>query len=117
MFRSGQEWEHLRKAIEQPLKKCVEDRFHNIENTCEELVKRIERVRNRVDEVGPNFKNEIYKWSLECLCSVTVNRKVGFLDQHGLSATSEAARLLESLYDVTDAVTRCEHGKYIACAF
>lgn len=109
--RSGQEWEHLREAIEAPLKKCVQDRFNNIEATCEDLVKRIERIRNRVDEVGANFKYEIYKWSLECLCSVTVNRKVGFLDQYGFSSTSEASRLLESLHDATDSIRKCEHGE------
>lgn len=98
--------------MEQPLKRCVEDRFLNIESTCEDLVKRIEKIRNRVDEVTPNFKYEIYKWAMECLCSVTVNRKVGFLDQQGLSSASEASRLLESLHDATDAIRRCEHGKY-----
>lgn len=109
--RSGQEWEHLRKSIEEPLKKCIPERFKSIESVCDDFVARIERIRNRVDEVGPNFKSEIYKWAMECLCSVTVNRKVGFLDHHGLSTTSEASRLLECLSDATDAIRRCENGE------
>lgn len=113
MQRSGPEWEQFRNVIEQPLKKCVNDRFHNIEGTCEDFVRRIERIRNRVDEVSPNFKYEIYKWCMECLCTVTVNRKVGFLDQYGLSSASEASRLLESLHDATEAIRKCEHGECI----
>lgn len=93
------------------------ERFESIENTCEDLVTRIERIRNRVDEVSPNFKFEIYKWAMECLCSVTVNKKVGFLEQHGLSSASEASRLLESLHDATEAIRKCEHGECICCRF
>lgn len=61
----------------------------------------------------PNhFKNEIYKWCLECLCSVTLNKKLGFLDPCGLSSSSDPARLLGGLTGATEAIRKCEYGMY-----
>lgn len=57
------------------------------------------------------FKNEIYKWCLECLCSVTLNKKLGFLDVCGLSSTSDPGRLLDGLIGATEAIRKCEYGR------
>lgn len=75
------------------------------------------RIRNRQEEVGPDFKTEIYKWALECICSVTLKRKVGFLELQGLSSASEPARMLESLIDATDAIRRCENGQFVGTCY
>nr|QZM07448.1 cytochrome P450 monooxygenase CYP334B1 [Lasioderma serricorne] len=110
---SGPEWAHVRKAVEQPLHKCLETQFDMINESCDDFLNRIVRIRNIQDEVTPGFKYEIYKWALECLCAVMLNKKLGFLDPHGLSSVSEPSRLMESLHDATDAIRRCESGLHM----
>lgn len=101
----------MRKSLQRPLHEATLQRFDRIETACDDFTVRISRTRNRQEEVGDNFKNEIYKWALECLCSVTLNRKIGFLEPMELSVTSEPYRLFECLMDATDAIRRCEHGE------
>lgn len=71
------------------------------------------QIRNRQEEVSNTFLNEIYKWSMECLVSVMLNKRLGFLDPRGLSSTSEPAMLLEDLIGATKAIRRCEYGLHL----
>ncbi|KAF5287887.1 hypothetical protein FQR65_LT12161 [Abscondita terminalis] len=109
----GPEWENLRKAMEVPLQVVSDFQFKLMDQTSEEFVTRILRIRNKQDEVPSDFKNEINKWALECLCCITLNERLGFLEPSGLSNTSEAARALESLSGATNALRRCESGLYM----
>ncbi|KAF5286768.1 hypothetical protein FQA39_LY04191 [Lamprigera yunnana] len=109
----GPDWEKLRNAIEGPLLTVTEHQLKLINKTSEEFVARILRVRNRQDEVPPLFRNEITKWAIECMCSIVLNKHLGFLDPNGLSASSEAAYLLDSLNGATTAVRRCESGIHL----
>lgn len=109
--RYGPEWEKLRALIEPCLQSCIVQQHEQIEKSCGEFITRILRIRNRQEEVPPTFKNEIDKWAMECMCSVTLNKRLGFLDPCGLSATSEPARLLAGLAGATNAIRRCESGK------
>ncbi|KAF2889052.1 hypothetical protein ILUMI_17121 [Ignelater luminosus] len=109
----GPDWEKLRELIEPCLQNCIVQQYDQIEKSCDEFTTRILRIRNRQEEVPPTFRNEIYKWAMECMCSVTLNRRLGFLDPCGLSATSEPARLLEGLNGATDAIRRCESGLHL----
>ncbi|KAJ8970782.1 hypothetical protein NQ317_003496, partial [Molorchus minor] len=109
----GPEWGKLRKAIEQPLHLAVSQQFKDIEQICEEFNQRIYVIRNKQEEMPDNFKNEIYKWCLECLCSITLNRKLGFLDSCGLSSTSDPGTLLEGLTGATQAIRKLEYGFHL----
>lgn len=44
------------------------------------------------------------------MCSMTLNKRLGFLDPSGLGITSEPARMLEGLTGATEAIRRCEFG-------
>ncbi|XP_018566815.1 probable cytochrome P450 301a1, mitochondrial, partial [Anoplophora glabripennis] len=112
-LRYGPDWEKLRKSVEQPLQKVVSQQFDKIVAISEEFTERILTIRNKQEEVPNYFKNEIYKWCLECLCSVTLNKKLGFLDLCGLSSTSDPGRLLDGLIGATKAIRKCEYGFHL----
>ncbi|KAK4886050.1 hypothetical protein RN001_002321 [Aquatica leii] len=109
----GLEWENLRKAIAGSLQTLTEYQFELIDKTTDEFITRILRIRNKQDEVPSYFGNEINKWALECMCCITLNKRLGFLDSCGLSNTSEPARMLESLNNATNAIRRCESGIHL----
>ncbi|XP_060531044.1 probable cytochrome P450 49a1 [Cylas formicarius] len=112
---SGMEWERLHKTLEKPMAadEAVAHHFANIAHICDEFVDRVGAVRNLQDEVPGDFMAEVLKWALECMCSVTLNRKFGFLDPTGLSPTSDPGRLIEAVGAATDAIRRCEYGFHV----
>lgn len=112
-IRYGAEWEKLRKLIEEPIIQSTSRHFDKVGKACDDLIVRILQIRNRQEEVPPNFLSEIYKWSLESLLFVMLNKKLGFLDPRGLSSTSEPAMLLEDLIGATKAIRRCEYGLHL----
>ncbi|CAH0560806.1 unnamed protein product [Brassicogethes aeneus] len=107
---SGLEWDKLRKTIEAPLKSIAFNQITTLDKISDEFITRIIQIRNAQEEMPSSFKDEIYKWTLECLCSVTLNKRLGFLDPSGLSTSSDPLRLLESLKGATEAVQKCEIG-------
>ncbi|XP_023019969.2 probable cytochrome P450 301a1, mitochondrial [Leptinotarsa decemlineata] len=106
----GPDWEKVRKSLEQPMQSTLTDQYDKLQNICDELVDRIMAIRNKQEEMPNNFDVEIYKWSLECLSAVTLNKKLGFLDPCGVSPTSDPGKLLEGLFGATDAIRKCEYA-------
>lgn len=86
-----------------------------VDEICDEFLLRIMSIRNGQLEMPATFRDEIYKWSLECLCSTMLNERLGFLDPCGLTRSSDAGILLNGLKGASDAVQRCELG--ITCLF
>lgn len=109
----GTEWEKLRKSIEQPLQLCVEEQFTQIEKINQAFIERILVIRNKQEEMPNNFRMEINKWVLECLCSVTLNRSIGFLEPSGLIPSSDPGRLLDGLFGATNAIRKLEYGLHL----
>lgn len=109
----GSDWQKLRAAIEDPLKISTDDQFKEFENISDSFIQRIMAIRNLQEEMPNNFKKEIYKWALECITSVALDKKLGFLDESGLNPTSEADRLLDGLIGATHAIAKCEYGFHL----
>ncbi|RZC41860.1 cytochrome P450 301a1, mitochondrial, partial [Asbolus verrucosus] len=105
----GPEWEKFRKSVEQPLPLLIARQYDKIDDTCDKFITRIKYIRNRQEEVPGTFQNEIYKWCLECLCLVALDKRLGFLDPCGLSSTSDPGVLLDGLTGATKAIQRCEY--------
>jgi len=106
----GAEWEEIRKAIHEPLTKGGEKYFTPIETAGSLFVQRVRSIRNRQNEVQGDLMMEIKRWSLECLCYVTLNKSLGFLTHDSTIWTSEPARLLKSINDATNSIIKCESG-------
>jgi len=110
---SGPQWEVLRKNVEPAIYKSLNSHYGKISEVCDDFVTRASIIRNRQLEVPNNFRNELCKWSLESLCMLMFNRKLGFLDPKGLSPTAETSVLLDALNDATDAIKKCEFGLHL----
>ncbi|CAH1117698.1 unnamed protein product [Phaedon cochleariae] len=109
----GSEWEKVRKSLEQPLQTTVAEQHGKIRKICESFVERITILRNKQEEMPPDFKVEICKWSLECLSAACLNKDLGFLNPHCLSPTSDSSKLLDGLLGATEAIRRCEYGFHL----
>lgn len=106
---TGTEWEEMRKALQEPLARSGERYFESIEEAGEMLVRRIRTVRNRQNEVPPDFMVDITRWSMECLCHVTLGKPIGFHNPE-VNSSSEPVRLLKALIDATQNICKCESG-------
>ncbi|XP_050512299.1 probable cytochrome P450 301a1, mitochondrial [Diabrotica virgifera virgifera] len=106
----GPEWEKLRKSVEVPLQSIVSEQQASIDKTNTDFLHRIISIRNKQEEMPANFQTEIYKWTLECLCSVTLNRKLGFLIPYGIAPASDPGRLLDGIFGATTAIKKLEYG-------
>ncbi|KAK6618561.1 hypothetical protein RUM43_012952 [Polyplax serrata] len=106
---SGNEWEDLRKALNNPLTRGGERYFAAIEDTSEVFVKRMRTLRNRQNEVPVDFMVEVTRWSMECLCHVILGKSLGF-HHSNVNSASEPVRLLKALIDATQNICRCESG-------
>lgn len=107
---SGTEWEEVRKALQEPLSKGGEKYFGAIEEASGAMVKRVRAIRNRQNETPGDFMIDINRWSLECLCHVTLDKSLGFFQTDDVFLGSEAARLLKSVCDATESICKCEGG-------
>ncbi|KAF5289364.1 hypothetical protein FQR65_LT11875 [Abscondita terminalis] len=107
---SGPDWKKMRTTIESLLSEYLDYQFEVIEDASNEFVNRILRTRNLQDEVLSTFYREINKWSLECICSIILNKRLGFLEASGLNVSSEPARILQGVDEVISAIQRCEFG-------
>ncbi|XP_050299936.1 cytochrome P450 CYP12A2-like isoform X2 [Anthonomus grandis grandis] len=110
---SGPEWEKIHESLEKPLQTSAELHFKTIDSISDQFVDRLLSIRNLQDEVPGTFKNEILKWCLECMCSVAMKRKLGFLDPTGLSPTSDPGRILGGVNGASEAIRKCEYGFHV----
>ncbi|KAB0799221.1 hypothetical protein PPYR_07101 [Photinus pyralis] len=106
--RNGHEWDSP----------TVEDstgtgKIETLKDICDEFVIRISNIRNRQDEVPSSFDEEIKKWSLECLLSAVVNKRLGFLNAAGTSPAPEPLQILKTLNKAHNDVKRCESGVHL----
>lgn len=106
----GPEWKKMRNVVEGLLCDYVDNQFKVIDEASNEFINRILHIRNKQDEVLSSFYNEINKWSLECICSILLNKRFGFLESAGINFSSEPARILDSVKEVVTAIHRCEFG-------
>lgn len=110
---SGPDWEKIRKSIEVNLHETFINGNERINDICDEFVGRILAIRNRQEEMPNYFNQDILKWSLECLCSITLDQKIEFLDPNGVTPSSDPGKLLEGLTGATAAISKCEYGFHL----
>ncbi|XP_008208149.1 probable cytochrome P450 12a5, mitochondrial isoform X1 [Nasonia vitripennis] len=106
----GLEWLKIKKTLEMPIKKQINNQFAKLEITCDELLQRIRLMKNRQDEVSGNFNQELLRWGMESFWIILLNKKLGYLESTGYSETSEASRLIDALSTAHLYMSRCETG-------
>ncbi|XP_070561094.1 probable cytochrome P450 CYP44 [Ptychodera flava] len=95
----GKEWRRVRRSVQpfvmrpKSLATCVPV----LDEICNDFVSIIKRRRLEDGEV-PDFQNEIYKWSLESVCSVVMDTRLGCLEKN-LDSNSEAQLMIDATGD------------------
>ncbi|XP_066245092.1 probable cytochrome P450 49a1 [Euwallacea similis] len=112
-LKFGPEWRKIYESLDKPLQNFPLQHFKTIDLLCDQFIERIVSIRNLQDEMPKTFKNEILKWCLECFCSVSLSRKLGFLDPTGLSPTSDPGRILDGVIRAIEAIRKCEYGFHV----
>merc|ERR1719259_900663 len=93
---NGEEWYKLRTNCIQKMLRPKEVSFHlpAVDRTALDLINRIEKMRNRRDEM-PDLRSEIGKWSIENAANLVFDRKLGCLVQNS-KEENWAAKMVEA---------------------
>ncbi|XP_043251706.1 probable cytochrome P450 12a5, mitochondrial [Colletes gigas] len=106
----GPEWLEVREKIEEEFNQIASNFFCKIDAVSDELINRVQKIRNKQDEVPRNFHEDILRWAMECFFTVTLNNHVGFLESAGYNSTSETAKIVDALATAHKYMSRCETG-------
>ncbi|GFQ86909.1 probable cytochrome P450 49a1 [Trichonephila clavata] len=93
----GEEWHHLRTRTQEHLLKpaAVLKYFDALQDVAREFVQTIFKNRDSNNEV-PNFIRELYKWTLESVCYVGLDTRLGCLESN-LSKDSDGMKMINSV--------------------
>lgn len=95
----GKGWADIRNKVN-PIMMKVQTVRHNlpdIDDISMEFIKKIESMRNlRTNEIRTNFHDEVKLWAFESICSIALNKRMGFLKTSG-NIDPDALRLSEAL--------------------
>ncbi|XP_065167350.1 probable cytochrome P450 49a1 [Atheta coriaria] len=94
----GVKWDQFRKQVQQVLlppataKKYIEP----LNVIATDFLDRMEAMRDENQELPENFLSEIYKWALESVARVALDRRLGCLDPN-LASDSESQKIIDSI--------------------
>ncbi|XP_023218124.1 probable cytochrome P450 301a1, mitochondrial [Centruroides sculpturatus] len=94
----GKEWGEFRVNVQQSLlrPKSIHNYLNPMNRVADDMINRMKRLRNDLMEI-PEFLNELYKWSLESLASMALDKRLGCLEDD-LKEDSEAMRMIRAAH-------------------
>ncbi|XP_067128618.1 cytochrome P450 CYP12A2, partial [Centruroides vittatus] len=94
----GKEWREFRVNVQQSLlrPKSILNYLNPMNRVADDMINRMKRLRNGLMEI-PEFLNELYKWSLESLASMALDKRLGCLEDD-LKEDSEAMRMIRATH-------------------
>ncbi|XP_066601445.1 probable cytochrome P450 12a5, mitochondrial [Prorops nasuta] len=104
------EWLQTKKKLTKPMEEIVNESYGKVNLICDEFINRIRKIRNRQDEVPSNFNEELLRWGMDCFCTITINRRLGFFDVIGFNSASEPARIIAAMNTAHTFLGLCETG-------
>lgn len=107
LTEQGEEWWRVRRLIQRHSMRpqMVLQYLPQMDRVAREFVVRIGELRDDHNELPDNFVEELFKWSLESVCLVTLNRRMGCLE--GLP---EGLKIIETSSKMFENLTYCEYG-------
>ncbi|KAJ3658851.1 hypothetical protein Zmor_010569 [Zophobas morio] len=93
----GEKWQDFRSRVNQIMLQPRVTKMYvkSITATSQELVDRIEAIKNEDDEVPEDFLNEVHKWSLESIAKIALDVRLGCLDR---DAHPDTQRLIDAVH-------------------
>ncbi|CAG0884942.1 unnamed protein product, partial [Darwinula stevensoni] len=101
VLKNGEEWYKIRSRVQQSMLKPKSALLYlkPMEEVAEEFVERMKSLRDANGELPADFINELYKWGLESVSLVTLDRRLGCLEPN-LSEDSPPQRMIQAVNDI-----------------
>ncbi|EFA02807.1 cytochrome P450 301B1 [Tribolium castaneum] len=96
----GDRWQNFRTKVNQIMLQPRVTRMYvkSIETTSQELVDRIEVIKNKKSEVPDDFLNELHKWSLESIAKIALDVRLGCLDPNAHPDTQTLINAINTFF-------------------
>ncbi|XP_020291046.1 cytochrome P450 CYP12A2-like [Pseudomyrmex gracilis] len=107
----GKPWQELRTKVNAHMMQpqAIEAHISQISEVTYEFVKMMRALRNpETHELPSNFKNELFKWSLECSSTIALNCRLGCLNRN-LAPDSEPQVMINSVVKIFNLLHRLEN--------
>ncbi|KAL6431239.1 hypothetical protein ACFW04_007137 [Cataglyphis niger] len=106
----GKAWHDFRSKVNpymmQP--QAIVKHVEQISEVADEFVERMRALRDpKTLELPEDFKNELYKWALESMCSIALDCRLGCLKSN-LAADSEQQIMINSVHKMFDLMYRLD---------
>ncbi|XP_076061210.1 putative cytochrome P450 49a1 [Oratosquilla oratoria] len=109
MLRNNEEWWRVRSRVQTPMMRPKNISYYlpAMDHVALDFMDRISTLRNSKNEVPENFQNELYKWALESVGVVALNRRLGYLSPHVVDKPDSLA-LIEAVNEIFELVNWLE---------
>ncbi|XP_042881582.1 probable cytochrome P450 49a1 [Penaeus japonicus] len=109
LIENGDEWWRVRSKVQTPMMKpkLVGTYLQQMDEVSIDFTDRIAELQAEHGEMPSNFQFELYKWALESVGLVALNRRLGCLDPD-IPEGSDSLRLIEIVNDILQAVNDIE---------
>ncbi|KAL7643981.1 UNVERIFIED_CONTAM: hypothetical protein RMT77_005994 [Armadillidium vulgare] len=98
LLENFDEWKRVRSKVQVPVMrpKNIIKYLKEMDNVSRDFTDRIAELQLKHGEMPKNFQQEIYKWALESVGTVALNRRLGCLNPN-LPSDSEQEKLINSV--------------------
>lgn len=106
----GEDWWRVRSLVQvhSTRTKTVAQYLPQVDQVAQEFVARSAQQRDHKNELPCDFLEDIFKWALESLCLVALNKRMGCLDN-----SEEGLRIIKASITMINSITDCEFGVHL----
>ena len=100
LFEDGEKWQNIRSKVQQDLMRPKSAMYYldEIQNVAQDFIKLIEEKRLSNDRnIIENFLPDIYRYTLESICVIAIEQRIGCLKNDSSTLDSEIAKMFESM--------------------
>ncbi|XP_064114449.1 cytochrome P450 CYP12A2-like [Macrobrachium nipponense] len=113
LAEQGEEWWRVRRQVQKPITnpEIVGRYLPRMNEVAEAFIRRIRSIRDGNNEVPGTFKREMYKWALESLGTIALERRLGILDPNQEKESPSSSRLICLVEQLLEALHETENVK------
>ncbi|CAL4092626.1 unnamed protein product [Meganyctiphanes norvegica] len=101
------EWWRIRSRVQTPMMRPdnISPYLPSMDEVALNFMDRIPKLRNEKEEMPDDFQFELYKWSLESVALVALNRRLGCFENK-----KESIRMIKATQDMFECIHKTEMG-------